>query len=102
MTNNRKILEKTIGNALSGKGSHVASKNLFAGLGWEAAGAQPEGAPHSIYQLLNHISYWQDWVVKWSEWLISRSRRPRPMPLLIWKSALLMTMTGLFPLPASE
>ena len=37
----------------------------FAGLGLKAAGARPEGAPHSIYQLLNHISYWQDWVLKW-------------------------------------
>ena len=65
MTNHRKILEKTIGNALSGTGSHAATKDLFAGLGWEAAGARPEGAPHSIFQLLNHITYWQDWVVKW-------------------------------------
>lgn len=65
MTNSRKTLEKTIANALSGKGSHVATKDLFAGLDREAAGARPEGAPHSIYQLLNHMSYWQDWVVKW-------------------------------------
>ncbi len=65
MTNNRKILEKTVGNALSGKGSHVATKSLFSGLGWKAAGVRPEGAPHSIYQLLKHMSYWQDWVVKW-------------------------------------
>ncbi len=65
MSNDRKILEKTVGSALSGKGSHVATKDVFAGLDWEAAGAQPEGAPHSIFQLLNHMSYWQEWVVKW-------------------------------------
>ncbi len=65
MSGNRKSLEKTIGNALSGKGSHVATKSLFAGLGWKAAGARPEGVPHSIFQLLNHLSYWQDWGVKW-------------------------------------
>jgi uncharacterized damage-inducible protein DinB len=65
MSNARKILEKTVGNALSGKGAHVGTKNLFAGLGWKVAGVRPEGAPHSIFQLLNHMSYWQDWVVKW-------------------------------------
>lgn len=65
MRSDRKILEKTIGNALSGKGAHVATKELFAGLSWKVAGARPEGAPHSLFQLLNHMSYWQDWVVKW-------------------------------------
>jgi uncharacterized damage-inducible protein DinB len=65
MSNERKILEKMVGNALSGKGSHVGTKDLFVGLGWKVAGTRPEGAPHSIFQLLNHMSYWQDWVVKW-------------------------------------
>jgi len=65
MAGSRNTLEKTIGSALSGKGSHVATKTLFAGLGWKAAGTRPEGVPHSVFQLLNHMSYWQDWVVKW-------------------------------------
>ena len=65
MRSNPKILSSTIGNALSGKGAHVRTKNLFAGLSWKVAGTRPEGLPHSIFQLLNHMSYWQDWVVKW-------------------------------------
>ena len=65
MSGDRKILEKTVGNALSGKGAHAETKNLFAGLNWKAAGRRPEGAPHSIFQLLNHMAYWQEWVVKW-------------------------------------
>ena len=65
MSSDRQILEKTVGNALSGKGSHAATRDLFAGLGWKLAGGRPEGAPHSIFQLLNHMSYWQEWVVKW-------------------------------------
>jgi hypothetical protein len=65
MPGSRKILERTIGNALSGKGSHVATRSLFDGLDWRVAGLRPEGAPHSIYELLNHMSYWQGWVVKW-------------------------------------
>jgi len=65
MSSDLKILEKTVGNALSGKGAHVETKNLFAGLDWKAAGTRPEGVPHSTFQLLNHMVYWQDWVVKW-------------------------------------
>jgi uncharacterized damage-inducible protein DinB len=65
MSTDGKILEKTVGNALSGKGAHADTKNLFAGLEWKATGTRPEGVPHSIFQLLNHMSYWQDWVVKW-------------------------------------
>jgi uncharacterized damage-inducible protein DinB len=65
MSTDRKILEKMIGNALSGKGAHVATKDLFAGLNWKLAGTRPEGAPHSAFQLLNHMAFWQDWVVKW-------------------------------------
>jgi len=67
MSNDRKVLEKTVGSALSGEGAHVGTKNLFAGLNWKLAGTRPEGVPHSIYQLLNHMIYWQDWVVKWLE-----------------------------------
>jgi uncharacterized damage-inducible protein DinB len=65
MSGSRNIPEETIANALSGKGAHAATMNLFAGLDWKVAGARPKGVPHSIFQLLNHISYWQDWVVKW-------------------------------------
>ena len=65
MVANQKILEKMVAHALSGKGSHVAAKTIFDGLGWKIAGARPEGAPHSAFQLLNHLTYWQDWVVKW-------------------------------------
>lgn len=65
MSNDREILEKTVGNALSGEGAHVGTKNLFAGLNWKLAGTRPEGVPHSLFQLLNHMTYWQDWVVNW-------------------------------------
>ena len=65
MSDDRKLLEKMMGNALSGKGAHVGTRNLFEELDWKVAGMRPEGAPHSIFQLLNHLTYWQDWVVKW-------------------------------------
>ncbi len=65
MSTDRKVLAKVMGRALSGKGAHVAPKDAFNGLDWKTAGAQPDGVPHSIFQLLNHMTYWNDWVVKW-------------------------------------
>ena len=67
MSSDRQALEKIASRALSGKGAHVETKHLFAGLGWKVAGTRPEGVPHSLFQLLNHMTYWQDWVVKWLE-----------------------------------
>ena len=57
--------ERLARRALSGRSSHVETKEVFSGLDWKAAGSKPRGAPHSIYQLLKHMSYWQDWVVAW-------------------------------------
>jgi uncharacterized damage-inducible protein DinB len=65
MTTDGKILEKMILRALSGKGAHVEVKDAFAGLDWKLAGMQPEGVSHSIFQLLNHMAYWNQWVGKW-------------------------------------
>lgn len=65
MTNHDEILVKTVGHALSGKGAHVESHGVFEALDWKLAGTRPAGAPHSLFQLLNHLVYWQNWVVKW-------------------------------------
>ena len=65
MSKNNKVLEKTIEHALSGEGAHVGSLGIFDGVDWEVAGRLPAGAPHSLFQVLNHLVYWQDWVVKW-------------------------------------
>jgi hypothetical protein len=65
MKSDQSIIQATLANALSGKGAHVATKNVFEGLDWELAAVRPEGAPHSAFQLLGHMTFWQDWVVKW-------------------------------------
>jgi hypothetical protein len=62
---NGKVPERMVAHALSGKGAHVETRSIFAGLEWNLAGTQLFGAPHSIFQLLEHRVYWQDWVVKW-------------------------------------
>ncbi len=67
MTAEVKALERLGRRALSGEGAHVETKDIFAGLDWKIAGAKPDGATHTVYQLLKHMSYWQEWVVAWSE-----------------------------------
>jgi uncharacterized damage-inducible protein DinB len=59
------VFRKVVGDALTGEGAHVATADVFAGLDWKLSNIRPEGASHSIYELLQHMSYWQDWVLKW-------------------------------------
>jgi uncharacterized damage-inducible protein DinB len=67
MNSHEKIMQAALLDALSGKGAHAATKNLFEGLDWKLAGARPEGAPHSIFQILGHMVFWQDWMAKWAD-----------------------------------
>ena len=60
-----KILGPIVGRALSGEGAHADTAHAFDGLEWKIAALRPSGAPHSIYQLLGHVAYWQDWVLQW-------------------------------------
>ena len=73
MANDRNVIHETTSKALSGKGAHVETANILAGLDWKLAGARPDGVPHSVYQLVNHMIYWQEWVVNWLD-----GRKPRP------------------------
>ena len=65
MNRSERVLRKVVGRALSGKGAHAASAQVFSGLDAQAAGTQPENLPHTLFQILSHIVYWQEWVVKW-------------------------------------
>lgn len=65
MSNDLTVVEKTVSQALSGKGAHVEVLSAFEGLDWSIAVERPVGVQYSILQLLNHMSYWQDWVVQW-------------------------------------
>jgi uncharacterized damage-inducible protein DinB len=65
MKSDDEVLKKLIVGALSGKGAHVEVRKAVEGLDWKIAGARPDGSPHSIFQLLNHIVFWQEWAVKW-------------------------------------
>ena len=65
MNADRKFLEQVIQNTLCGNGAHVGVKAAFDGLDWKLAGVQPRGVSHSSFQLLNHMIYWDRWVVQW-------------------------------------
>lgn len=69
MSASRKIIDKALARALSGTGAHAETAAVFTSLDWKLAGARPAKMPHSIFQLLNHMSYWQDWAVRWLDGL---------------------------------
>jgi len=64
-TSEGEIFNKTVRRALSGNNSHVETGTILEGLDWKLAGAKPEGIPHSLYQLTNHMTYWQEWALRW-------------------------------------
>ena len=63
-SNDDKVLTNVVGRASSGEGAHAASQNVFDGLDWKVAAVRPPGVPHSIFQLLAHTSYWQNWALQ--------------------------------------
>jgi uncharacterized damage-inducible protein DinB len=65
MSDNPNPLLEAIEKAISGKGAHVATAKIFEGLDWKTAGTRPPGAPHSAFELLGHLSYWQNWALEW-------------------------------------
>lgn len=60
-----KILKKVLRQALSGRGAHVGVTAACEGLDWRTAGLCPDGAPHSIFEIVNHMVYWQDFSLRW-------------------------------------
>jgi len=72
MVNNHEVIHQAMSRALSGKDAHVETASILEGLNWKLAGARPEAAPHSLFELANHMIYWQEWVVKWLD-----GKRPR-------------------------
>lgn len=58
---------------LSGVNSHLPYLQALEGLDPELAGRAPSGAPHTIFQVLHHMIYWQDIT-------LARLRGERPEP----------------------
>lgn len=53
-------LKRMFLKALHGGDAHVNPHQVFEELDWTMAGETPSGCPHSIWQTLNHLIYWQE------------------------------------------
>lgn len=51
-------------NLVSNKGAHAHAFNALVGITPAIAGKRLEGYPHTIWQLIKHINYWQNFVVQ--------------------------------------
>ncbi|MBX2820140.1 MAG: DinB family protein [Rhodothermaceae bacterium] len=52
--------QQLLSNALSATGVHIDPQDILDGLVWNISGVTPNGFPHSIFQIVNHVIYWQD------------------------------------------
>ena len=59
-TRHHELLPGILCNALIGKRAHVSAERAFEGLTWRQAGLTVPNSPHTIWQLLLHLNYWQD------------------------------------------
>lgn len=50
-------------NALHGKVAHVDTSTIFDGMDWQGSGEKPANCPHSVWELLSHMVYWQDFML---------------------------------------
>jgi len=57
------MINRYLQNGLQGKYAHYQTDLLFNGLSWEMAGEKPEGSPHSVWELLFHMNYWQEFIL---------------------------------------
>lgn len=56
----KEILQEVLVDALSGKQAHVTVERALEGLTWRQSGNKVPQSPHTIWQLLKHLNYWQD------------------------------------------
>jgi|ERR1700722_5816262 hypothetical protein len=65
-----KSLRKEVDRLLSGQGAHTDFDSAVAGLPAKMRGAKPEGAPHSAWELLEHLR-----IAQWD--MLEFSRDPK-------------------------
>ncbi|MGG2014417.1 DinB family protein [Bacillus sp. S10(2024)] len=55
---------RTLVKSLLGERGHIPIKNAITDIDWELSGKQVENIPYSIYQLVMHMKYWQDFLLR--------------------------------------
>lgn len=58
-TNYKEILCRILIGAISGKNAHLSIKKALDGLKLDISGKKVINTPYTIWQLLNHLNYWQ-------------------------------------------
>jgi uncharacterized damage-inducible protein DinB len=58
------MAEPTLQELIRGKGAHADPLACVEDLSWDLAGKRIEGYPHSIWQILGHVSYWIEYELR--------------------------------------
>ncbi|MBL6444905.1 DinB family protein [Fulvivirga sp. 29W222] len=56
----KEVVTKSLTHALEGYNSHLAAHNILEGLTLNTASKTLPGSPYTIWQLIGHISFWQE------------------------------------------
>jgi len=65
MTEATDLVRRVVVQALSGRGAHVLVREVVDGLDWSLAGESREGVPHTVFEIVNHLVYWQEFSLTW-------------------------------------
>ncbi|WP_158599117.1 DinB family protein [Planococcus salinus] len=68
--------EKFFWNGLHGEGAHVDTATVFDGLDWQQAGQKAGNFPHSVWELLFHMNYWQNFMLDFLKGEVPKSGDP--------------------------
>ena len=60
VNNPKELLIGVLRDALFGKQAHVTLERALEGLHWHQVGVEVLKSPHTIWQQLKHLNYWQD------------------------------------------
>lgn len=96
--------EQFFKKGLHGVGVNVDTATVFDGIDWQQAGDKSGNFPHSVWELLFHMNYWQDFMLDLVNGQTPKSQNPddeswpnAPMPESEdqWDSAVAYFLKGL-------
>lgn len=65
MSKENEVLRKELRGLLNGSHAHVDPHRALEGLDWKLAGTRSKALPHTAFQIVNHMVYWENWTVRW-------------------------------------
>lgn len=63
MDQSNKAFSQALVKSLRGERGHLPIKNALSDIDMALAGKRKEELPYSIYQLVKHMTYWQDFLL---------------------------------------